>query len=90
MINNDYTRYEAAVKKVKSIKDLYRSLLMYCFLIPFFIFVNYYTFWDMKWFWFPIIGIGIGLVINALQVYRVGADWEERKIREIIQKDENN
>jgi hypothetical protein len=37
------------------------------------------------------MGWGIGLIIHALFVFvfgpRFGADWEERKIRELMEKD---
>ncbi len=83
--NNAYLR---AKQRVKEIKDFYGNLLSYCIVIPFLIFINYKTFWEFKWFWFPLIGWGIGLVAHAVTVFGYASDWEERKIREIMEKEE--
>ena len=71
------------------IKGFYSNLLSYAIVIPFLIFINYKTYWGFQWFWFPMIGWGIGLIFHAFGVFGYGKDWEERKIREIMQKEEN-
>lgn len=83
--NNAYLR---AKQRVKEIKDFYGNLLSYCIVIPFLIFINYRTFWEFKWFWFPLIGWGIGLVAHAATVFGYASHWEERKIQEIMEKEE--
>lgn len=84
---NDVLAYDRAVKRVKEIKGFYGNLISYCLVIPFLIFVNLRTSSDYHWFWWPMLGWGIGVVSHGLQVFGIGKDWEERKIREIMEKD---
>lgn len=84
--NNQENAYFKAKQRVKEIKDFYGNLISYCVVIPFLIFVNYYTSWEFQWFWFPLFGWGIGLIIKAFSVFGYGTDWEERKIQEIMEK----
>ncbi|MBT8318972.1 MAG: 2TM domain-containing protein, partial [Gramella sp.] len=85
---NQENAYFKAKQRVKEIKEFYGNLISYCVVIPFLIFVNYYTYWDFQWFWFPLFGWGIGLTIHGFSVYGYGTDWEERKIKEIMEKDQ--
>jgi 2TM domain-containing protein len=45
------------------------------------------------WFYWPLLGWGVGLGIHALSVFAFGGrgpwdrDWEERKIRELMDRD---
>jgi hypothetical protein len=49
---------------------------------------------DPWWFYWPLIGWGIGLGIHALNVFgfggRMGRNWEERKTREFMDKDQQS
>ncbi|MGA8852764.1 MAG: 2TM domain-containing protein [Christiangramia sp.] len=85
--NNQENAYFKAKQRVKEIKEFYGNLISYCVVIPFLIFINYYTFWGFQWFWFPLFGWGIGLTIHGFSVFGYGSDWEERKIQEIMEKD---
>ena len=86
---NDSNKYIRAKKRVDELKGFYGNIIAYCVVIPFLIFVNYQTSWHYKWFWFPVFGWGLGIVIQAFTVFGYGSDWEERKIREIMNKDKN-
>ncbi len=86
---SDSNKYIRAKKRVDELKGFYGNLIAYSVVIPFLIFVNYQTAWDYKWFWFPMFGWGLGVVIQAFKVFGYGTDWEERKIREIMNKDKN-
>ncbi len=86
---NDSNKYIRAKKRVDELKGFYGNIVAYCVVIPFLIFVNYQTAWGYKWFWFPLFGWGLGIVIQAFTVFGYGSDWEERKIREIMDKDKN-
>lgn len=89
--NNKYVR---AVERVEKLKEFYQNLASYVLVIPFLIFINLRFSPQFQWFWFPMIGWGIGVVFHFLDVnnYKVflGKDWEERKIREIMEEDEKN
>ncbi len=80
--------YIKAQKRVTEIKGFYSNLFAYCVIIPFLVFVNYMTFWEVKWFWFSAIGWGIAVIIHAIVTFGVPGDWEERKIKEFMEKDE--
>ncbi len=85
---NDNNAYFKAKERVKDIKEFYGNLLSYCIVIPFLIFINYKTYWEFQWFWFPVFGWGLGLTIHAFTVFGYGANWEERKIEEIMKKNQ--
>ncbi|WP_311195990.1 2TM domain-containing protein [Antarcticibacterium sp. 1MA-6-2] len=85
---NEDNSYLRARARVKEIKEFYGNLTSYCLVIPFLIFINYKTYFGFQWFWFPLFGWGIGLAIHGLTVYGYGKRWEERKIREILDKEE--
>lgn len=86
-------KYERARKRIAKIKGFYQHLLAYCLFTPFTIFINYKTYWDYKWFWFSVIGWGIGLAIHGFVVFihkgKLGSQWEARKIEELMRKDEH-
>ncbi len=84
--------YVRARKHVEDLKEFYYSLISYCVVIPFLIFVNYWTSWHYQWFWWPMFGWGIGLVFQAYKVYVndgvLGRNWEKRKIDEFMKDEE--
>lgn len=84
---NDRNKYLRAKKHVDELKGFYANLIAYCVVIPFLIFLNYRTSWDHKWFYYPMFGWGMGIVIHGFTVFGYGANWEERKIREIMEED---
>jgi hypothetical protein len=96
---NPDTRYELAYKRVKRIKGFYIHLLVYVLVNAFIIvssfnrsalgseiFFRWETF-STALFW------GIGLVAHGMSVFGrdlfFGADWEERKIKEFMDKDKS-
>lgn len=87
---NDQEAYYRAKKRVEDIKGFFGNLVSYCLVIPFLFFINYKTSWETQWFWFPMLGWGMGLVFHAFGVFGYGREWEERKIKEILQKEEHN
>ena len=86
-LSNDSQKYMRAKKRVDDLKGFYGNLASYCVVIPFLIFINYKTHWDFKWFWFPLFGWGLGLAVHAFTLFGYGQDWEERKIREYMEKE---
>jgi len=85
-IDNKDKAYEKAQKRVKEIKGFYGNLISYCIVIPFLIIVNLVTSPKNIWFFFPMLGWGIGLAAHAMNVFAIGKNWEERKIRKILEK----
>ena len=86
--NNQENAYYKAKKRVEEIKGFYGNLLSYCLVIPFLIFINYWTSWRFQWFWFPLLGWGMGIIFHAFGVFGYGKSWEERKIKEIMEQEE--
>ena len=86
--------YVRARKHVEEVKEFYYSLISYIIVIPFLAFINYWTFWEYQWFWWPMLGWGIGLLFHAYKVYvndgMFGRNWERRKIEEFMREDEEN
>ncbi len=89
MENKKFNSYQRAQERVEEIKAFYTHLITYLAINPFLIFINYYTYWDFQWFWFPLFGWGIGLGAHALTVYGFGSKWEERKIRKLMEEDKD-
>lgn len=88
-IYNENTSYIRAKERVEKLKGFYGNLISYCVVIPILIFVNLSTS-NFQWFWFPMLGWGLGLTFHALETFGVGKNWEERKIQEILNKEKNN
>lgn len=91
---NEAEAYRRARKRVEELKGFYWNLASYCIVIPFLIFINYYTFWGYQWFWWPMFGWGFGLTIHGINVFYsskfLGREWEERKLREFLEQEEVN
>ncbi len=89
-LNDDYVR---ASKRVEELKGFYYSLISYCLVIPFLIFIWYrFSQHTIQWFWFPMAGWGLSLVFQAYRVFidqgTLGVNWEQRKIQEYMQKED--
>jgi len=91
-LNDDYVR---ARERVDELKSFYYSLISYCIVIPFLIFIWYkFSRYTIQWFWFPLIGWGLSLGFQAYRVFvdngMFGSKWEKRKIEEYMRKDNQN
>ena len=86
---NDNTAYYRAKKRVEELKGFYGNLISYCCVIPILIFFNLTYSPQFQWFWFSAAGWGFGLLMHAFKVFGYSTNWEERKIQEILKKEEN-
>lgn len=82
--------YYKAKKRVEEIKGFYGNLISYCIAIPFLIFINYRSYWEFQWFWFPMLGWGMGVIFHAFGVFGYGKSWEDRKIKQIMEREEQS
>ncbi len=97
--NLEEIRYQEAARKVKRIKGFYTHTLVYVMVNIMIIIINiqnlgegesYFQFQNFftAFFW------GIGLVAHGLSVFLpgmiLGNNWEERKIKELMEKEKNN
>ncbi len=86
-------KYLKAREQVDEIIGFYSSLIAYCLVIPFLIFIWYkFTPHTIQWFWFPMFGWGIGLVFQWLKAFNYnpifGKNWEQKKIKELMNEDD--
>jgi sensor histidine kinase YesM len=86
---NENNAYFRAKKRVEELKGFYGNLISYCIVIPFLIFINLRYSPQYQWFWFSAGGWGFGLIMHALKVFGYSSNWEERKIQEILNKEDN-
>ena len=82
--------YEKAAKRVEELKGFYGNLISYCIFIPFLIFINFQTSPKYHWFWWPMLGWGIGVISHGIKTFGIGTDWEERQIKKYMEKEEEN
>lgn len=87
----DEYKYKKAKERVECIKGFYGNLLAYCIVIPFLVYLNFKT-TSFPWALFPALGWGIGLLAHGMNAYGYnpifGKDWEERKIKEFMNREE--
>ncbi|MDC8003550.1 2TM domain-containing protein [Aureisphaera galaxeae] len=83
-------KYDRAKKKVEELKGFYIHFGIYCIMVPVFIYLNVIS-TGFPWALFPIIGWGAGVGGHAMEVFGynplLGKNWEERKIKELMDKD---
>lgn len=86
---DEQTRYQEAKKRVEEIKGFYIHLVTFIVVNAVLAAINLLTSPEYLWFIWPIIGWGVGLIIHAFSVFSGlwGKSWEERKIKEIMEKD---
>ena len=88
---DEQERYERARKRVEDIKGFYTHLVVYVLVNLGLFILNLVTERGQYWFFFPLIGWGIGLVAHGVSVFGPGwfwgPDWEDRKIKELMDKD---
>lgn len=87
-IYNENMAYAKAKERVEQLKGFYGNLISYCCVIPILIAINLNTSSGFQWFWFPLLGWGMGLTFHAIEVFGYGKNWEERKIQEILKKED--
>jgi len=91
MMNDE--RYEKAKERVKELKGFYSNLVSYITINVILIIINLVTSPESLWFYWVTIFWGIGILIHASKIFIIkgkflGEDWEEKKIKEIMEKEE--
>lgn len=85
--------YLRAKEKTQELKSFYISLFFYITVNSGLVYVWYaYSDTNFQWFWFPVIGWGLGLFFKAVKVYHLdflfGNQWEQQQIQKYL-KNEN-
>lgn len=86
-----HPRYDDAVRHAKALRGLYGHATAYLLVNLGLVGINAVNSPGQWWFMWPMFGWGIGLASHAASVLAVGSrfgrDWEERKVREFLQRD---
>jgi len=86
-------KYDKAKKRVEEIRSFYSHLFVYVVVNVGLFLLNIITSPRSLWFYWVLIGWGIGLAIHALNIFGtekiLGKDWEEKKIKELMEKDKS-
>ncbi|AXY09165.1 2TM domain-containing protein [Bacillus tropicus] len=83
-------KYLRAKKRVENLKAFYIHLTVYILVNLMLFFINISSDSSKLWFLYPLGGWGIGIVIHGLTTFPFGIfgkEWEERKIKEYMEKD---
>jgi hypothetical protein len=84
-------RYERARKRAKELKGFYTHAIAYVLVNIGLLVINLLV-GGGWWFYWPLIGWGIGLGVHALSVFgfsgAFGQDWEERKTRQLMEDED--
>ncbi len=85
-------KYEKAKKRVEELKKFYGNLVTYIVINIMLVIINLVTSPDSLWFYWVTIFWGIGILLHASKVFVLkgkflGEAWEEKKIKEIMKKD---
>jgi len=88
-------KYEEAKKRVKELKDFYRNLLTYVGVNILLITINLITSPGSLWFYWVTIFWGIAILLHASKIFILkgkflGKEWEERKIKEMMGKENDS
>jgi sensor histidine kinase YesM len=88
--HKEENKYYEAKKQVEKIKSFYGNLVAYLIFNIFIVIVNYKTGWEHKWFIYPMIGWGIGVLFHYFDAFGyypfLSKDWEEKKIAELMKE----
>ena len=89
-MSDQETRYQNARRKVAALRQFYIHLTVYIVVNLFLFILNMLTSPDRLWFYWPLMGWGIAVALHALRVFgsgrRLGAEWEERKVEELMRE----
>lgn len=92
--NETENSYYKAQRKVEEIKGFYGNFYSWLLVNLGLMILNLITYPQYLWFLWPLLGWGVGVGIHAMSVFNwmpfMGADWEEKKIRQLMHKERNN
>jgi hypothetical protein len=85
--------YQRAKRHVAALRAFYLHLAVYVLVNVFLFLINILTSPRSLWFYWPLLGWGIAIVAQAVSVFGfggrgwLGQDWEERKVRELMDRE---
>jgi hypothetical protein len=89
-MDTEEQRYRRARARVQELRAFYGVMCLYVLVNAILFVVDMLT-PGGTWFYWPVLGWGIGMAAWGITLFgvwsRFGRDWEERKIREYMEKD---
>lgn len=86
--------YNRAKQRVEELKGFYGNLVSYIIVNLFLLFINLKYSPNDLWFFWPLLGWGIGVFFHAMKVFNFflffGKEWEEKKMKEYIEQEKDN
>ena len=80
--------YKRAKKRVGELRGFYEHLIAYVVVNIMLVIINLVTSPDTLWFYWVTVFWGIGVICHAISVYgKLGKNWEDKKIKEIMEKE---
>jgi len=88
-MNTEDRKYQKALERVRMIRGFYTHLVIYVLVNTLLFLINIMASPDVLWFYWPLLGWGVGVVVHVFYVFGFGRwfgpDWEEKKIKEIME-----
>lgn len=87
---NEDEKYRKAKERVEEIKGFYIHLFFYLLINCVLLAINLILVPNHLWFYWPLMGWGIGIAAHGLAVFGLGGflgkEWEEKQIKKIMDK----
>lgn len=85
--NKDDYRLFKAKEKVQKLKDFYTHITVMLLIAPVLVFINLQYSPGFYWFWVALGGMLFSVIIHWISTFGFGKDWEDRKIKELMNND---
>lgn len=87
-------KYKRAQARVKQLRHFYTSVVTFVFVNILLVIINYFSDPTNLWFYWVTAIWGLVLIVQAVNTFtirnkQIGDDWEERKIKELLEKEKN-
>ncbi len=93
-VDDQSDAYQRARRRVGQLRGFYSNLFSYVVVITFLAVVNLLTDPHYLWFLWAAAGWGVGVALHAYSTFAnrgvLGQEWEERKIREIMERERSH
>ena len=85
-----HPRYDEAQRYARDLRAFYSHAFAYVLVNAGLFALNLLTSPGRWWFFYPMLGWGVGLAAHGMSVFAfggwLGGDWEQRKIREYLDR----
>ena len=89
-MSSEERKYQEAKGRVREIRGFYTHLAVYVLVNTFLFLLDITLSPDVLWFYWPLLGWGIAIVVHAVSVFGfgpwLGQEWEEKKIDEYMDR----